>query len=381
MLVTTLVALAVSSRPACADITTVENVAAPIVRINVRSGDVSIRTWDRPNVEIDGDAGLSIVHRRIGQPTEQPPILIPQTRGAGRSGPLVLAPESFVVSTIPQGPRDAIVIRSTPQSQPGPVVVKVPGDAVFVFAFAHGGNLDVRDYRGGTFVGFTNGGRISMQNVGGTIFAQTGSGALDVADSATDRLRARSLRGNITFQRCRVRQIEASSVEGSIVYDEGSFEPGLARFESTSGDVAIGSQSAAEFGAHVSGDGRVYTNFQRGARITGGGADASAVVAGGGPVVTATSQSGNVYLFDGSLRARDRLPSWQPPIATLAHPMQRTPSEPLANPVARPVDVRPSAERVPATPRAAPRRPPPARREPRPRRPVEPHERAATSRR
>lgn len=300
--------------PARADTTTFDGLTAPIVRVNLRAGNVTIRTWDRQSVEVSGESSLSIVHRRIRQMPEAAPILIPPAH----HGTASLAPETFVVSSIAPGAHDAIIVKSTPQTPPGPVVVTIPNDAALVFAFARGGNLDVHDYRGGTFVGFTGRGRLALQHVGGTIFAQTGRGALVIDDATTDRLRARTLYGNITFERCRSQQIEATSVDGSIVYDDGSFEPGLARFESTHGDVAIGTQSAAELGAHVAGDGRVYAQFERGARVSGTQGDANAIVGGGGPVVTATTQTGNVYLFDGTLRTRERLgAAWQQPLAIL----------------------------------------------------------------
>lgn len=327
-------AWALGTAPASADVTTLENATAPIVRINIRSGNVAIRTWNRASVEIVGDPGLSIVRRMTHQPVEQAPMLIPQARALDRMRFATLAPESFVVSSIPPGPRETVVIKSTPHAQHGPVIVTVPSDAVFVFAYARRGNLDVRDYRGGTFVGFTNRGRLQLQHVGGTVFAQTNEGRLDVIDSSTERLRARSLQGNITFERCDARQIEASSVDGSIVYDDGTFEPGLARFESTHGNVAIGTQSAAELGAHVGGNGRVYMNFERGARISGSRDEANAIVGGGGPVVTATTQTGNVYLFDGSLRTRERLPApWQHPLAALPRRIVRRENFPEELPV------------------------------------------------
>lgn len=313
-LAVTLAAGLAYARPARAETTTFEGLSAPIVRVNLHAGDVTIRTWDRQSVEVTGEATLSIVHRTMHQVPEQTAILIPQAH----SGPATLAPETFVISSIAPGTHDAVVVKSMPDTPAGPVVVTVPNDAALVFVFARGGNLDVHDYRGGTFVGFTSRGRLALQHVGGTIFAQTGRGALVVDDATTDRLRARTLSGNIAFERCRSHQIEATSIDGSIVYDEGSFEPGLARFESTHGDVAIGTISAVEFGAHVAGEGRVFTQFERGARTSGTQGDANAVVGGGGPVVTAATQTGNVYLFDGTLRTRERLgAAWQRPLAML----------------------------------------------------------------
>ncbi|GAC1308605.1 MAG: hypothetical protein NVSMB19_21910 [Vulcanimicrobiaceae bacterium] len=317
--VLTLAFVAGAASAARAEVVTLDGTSAPIVHVTIRSGDVTIRTWDRASVEIDGEPSLTIVRRSLRQPADPSPVLIPRAEQRSREGLARLPAESFVVSTIPAGPRDAIFIKSSAETPAGHVIVTVPNDSVYVFAYARDGDLTVRDYRLGTFVGFTTHGRLALENVGGTIFAQTARGALVVADAALERMRARSLFGDITFERCRTRQIEATSVAGSIVYDSGSFEPGIARFESARGDVAIGARGAAQLGGHVAGEGRVYTNFEHGARISGARDDASALVGGGGPVVTATTQSGNVYLYDGSLRTRGHLPTpWRVPIGMIS---------------------------------------------------------------
>src|SRR5665213_2870012 len=55
-----------------------------------------------------------------------------------------------------------------------------------------------------------------------------------------------SIAAHDVFERCRSKQIEATSVTGSIVYDGGAFDPGLARFESQSGNIALGVTSSAQ---------------------------------------------------------------------------------------------------------------------------------------
>lgn len=333
----TLGLILLSCRAARADVVTLADTSAPIVRITLRSGDVTVRTWNRPAVEIDGDPSLSIERRTMHQPAEAAPLLIPHAQQNSREGPVSLPAESFVVSTIPSGPHDAIVIKSGAETPSGPVTVTIPADAAYVFAFARDGNLDVRGYRGGTLMAFTTHGRLALEDVGGTVFAQSYRGAVRVADSSFDRVRARSLFGNISFERCRTRQIEATSVAGSIVYDSGSFDPGLAHFESTRGDVAIGTQGAVQFGGHVGAYGRVYTNFERGARVSGNDGDTEAVVGGGGPIVTATTQSGNVYLYDGTIHSRERLSApWSAPISSLSRPGFRRVIPPRTYPTRRP---------------------------------------------
>jgi hypothetical protein len=313
---------------ATADVTTLEGTDRPIVRINIRAGDVTIRTWDRESVAVDGDPSLAIQRRFIQQSAQQNPVAIPPVLAGNR---VDLPAESFVVTSIPPGRREAIVVKSRPlepgagAGPPTPVTVTIPADAVFVFAHTGRGTLDVHGYRGGTLVTFAPG-RTILDGVGGTVFAQTRHGALVVNDSTFDRLRARSIAGNLTFERCSVRQIEATSLDGSIVYDGGTFEPGLAHFESMRGNVAVGATGPVELGAHAAGDGRVYTNFAGAATVDARESEARATLGGGGTLVTATTQSGNVYLYDGTLRAHRNLPAaWHEPEATLRRPGVRVP--------------------------------------------------------
>jgi predicted NUDIX family NTP pyrophosphohydrolase len=317
-----ILALLLAPAPARAATQTFDAVA-PIVRVNVRSGDVTIRTWDRETVSVDADPSLEVFSRTARQGVLLSSIPIPQAAQPSAQGEVTLPPESFVTGDIPPGPREAIVVRdplgSTPFG-PTPVTIMVPSDSAFVFAHTGNGTLDVHDYRSGTFVGFVGSGRMQLDDVGGTVFAQTGRAPMIVTNSSFDRLRARSLFGNMTFERCNVRQIEATSIDGSIVYDGGSFNPGLAHFESTRGDVAIGANGPVQLGGHTAGGGRVYTNFARPAEVDGRDGEATATVQGGGPVVTATSAEGNVFFYDGSLRSRQFSSEWQAPLGALQRP-------------------------------------------------------------
>ena len=321
----TLASFAALAGPECvrAETTTLEAVAAPIVRINVPGGDVTIRTWQRNTVAVDGAATLVVQRRLVHVAAEQLPLFIP---GAGRTpdGRAQLPAESFVVASIPSGPREQIVIRMPLGSAPGgaaPLTVTVPADAVFVSARTGTGNLEVDDYRGGTFVGVTTRGRLALSNFAGTAFVQTGRGPLHIGDSAFDRLRARTVAGTMVFERCHVREIEATSVSGSLVFDAGAFEPGLARFESARGQIAVGTSNGVIFAGHAGG-GKVFTNFERVARTETHDGGTTAFVAGGGPLVTATTQAASVFFYDGSLRARAAGLSspWQGPLGTLSHP-------------------------------------------------------------
>jgi hypothetical protein len=318
-----LLALISTVAAARADVQTIDGVDAPIVRVNVRQGNVTVRTWDRPSVEIDADPSLQIVRRSTEQSGAPYSVPIPGIAQTSAAGDAELPAENFV-ATLPSGQHDAIIIRDGPGARflgPTPVTVTVPSDSVFVFARTGNGTLDVRDYRAGTFVGFVGRGRMELTNIGGTVFAQTARAPMIVSDSTFDRFRGRSLFGNVTFERCDARQIETTAIFGSIVYDHGAFAPGLARFEAQRGDIAIGTDGPAQLGGHASGDGHVYTSFQHSARIDGRDGDENATVGSGGPVVTAMTQGGNVFFYDGSLRTRQQLASqWQAPIGALQRP-------------------------------------------------------------
>jgi hypothetical protein len=316
------VALLAVAGPAAADVQVIDGTTAPIVRINIREGDVVVRTWDREAISIDGDPSLDVERRTSEESGETVPIAIPQISAFEDTPQRVsLPPESFVTAPIPSGRREVVVVKSAPGTPRSPVTVFVPNDSAFVYARAGNGTLDVEDYRGGTLVALTRNGRLTLGNVGGTVFAQTWRGPVVVRNSNIDRVRVRSLLGNVTFERCNVRQIETTTVAGSIVYDGGSFSPGLARFESTDGNVAIGANGNVQYGAHATSDGHVYTNFSEHVTVDTRNGGTSATVGDGGPVVTATTQGGNVYLYDGSLRGRAQLPpEWQPALATLQRP-------------------------------------------------------------
>jgi hypothetical protein len=303
------------------------------VRVNVPQGDVTVRTWERRDVEIDADPALSVMRRTARIPAALPPTLIPPVNLATRDGPVSLGAESFVVSSVAPGPHDVVVVKGDASTPPGPIDITVPSDAPLVFVHVMRGNVSVHDYRGGTFVGFVRAGRLSVDDGGGDAFLQDLRGPVVVSNSNFARVRARTATGNLIFERCNVRQIEANSVNGSIVYDQGTFEAGLARFDSTHGNVAVGTSGPVQLDGRVAAGGRVYTSFGPGSDVAGGEREARAAIGAGGPLVTATSGSGNVYLYQGSLRTRGGAAEvWSAPLRTLSRPALHRPPNALSRP-------------------------------------------------
>jgi hypothetical protein len=283
---------------------------------------VTIKGWDRPNVQFDtDDESVQVTRRPITFGTPQTPlsVSIPLTNitvrdpATGTTSRGTLPPEEFpYAADFRPGVHDSVRIVTAADSH---VTVMVPASTALLDARIRGGEgiVSIDDYRGGTLFVVSGGGRMLLNDVMSAAFVQMLNGRLDVDDSSFDRLRARGNAATFVFEHDRARQIEVTTVSGSIVYDNGTFDPGLARFESASGSIGIGVASNAQVAAR-SGDGRVYTMWDRRTPVDQrGDGDASATIGGGGPVVNAVSGHGNVYLYDGTLASRQVLPpEWRP---------------------------------------------------------------------
>ncbi len=290
---------------ALADQNTIDVGASPIVRITLGSGTVNVRTWDRQAVRIDDTTDLDVKKSEVESSEAQSAIPVFAGRLPGASGVLELPPESFVVSTIPPGPRPLVSIRGHDTD----VTVTVPKSAALVTVQLNKGNVSIQDYRSGTFVARVRFGNVRLDGVGGDGFVQVMRGPVIAHASSFDRLRVRTGSGNAVFDACHAKQIEVSSVNGTIVYDDGTFEPGLARFETQHGSIGIGVSGPADLGGHTT-SGRMYDSFDRQAQVTDGGQHV--VVGSGGPIVSAATTTGNVYFYDGALMARRVPEEWNP---------------------------------------------------------------------
>ncbi len=238
-----------------------------------------------------------------------------------------LAPEDFpYASDFRAGAHDTVRIQTAEDSH---VTVMVPSTtALLVTRIKSGqGVVNISDYQGGTLFALAAGGRMMLDDVMSAAFVQLMNGRLDVVDSSFDRFRARGNAAAFGFEHNRARQIEVSTVSGNIVYDNGTFDPGLARFESTNGSIGIGVATAAQVAARST-DGHVYSMWDRRTPLyQRGDNDVSATVGGGGPVVNAVTARGNVYLYDGALASRQLLPAeWRPIRQAIAQSQQPLPA-------------------------------------------------------
>lgn len=290
-----------------------------VVSVQVRGpgNDVSIRTWDRPSVQVESADDTPQVER--GSVVFAPlPLIVPVppmpwlTRDAAGqiNGGGMMPPEDFPYTSIRPGPHDSIRVTAPPGSH---LTLTVPATTGILQVRVGGGTTAIDGYRGANLFVVQNAGRVQLSNSATTAFAQMGYGVLYASDDTFDRIRVRANAAHVVFERCRSKQIEASTVAGNILYDGGTFDPGLARFESHSGNVALGVAAPAQLSARTQ-DGRVYTLFdRRGIAVDQrGDGDTTATVGGGGALVNAISESGNVFLYDGTLATRRTPPpAWR----------------------------------------------------------------------
>lgn len=268
-----------------ADTETIVTKGAPVIYVQMQQGRVTIRTWAHSTVHIDGDPGISVRHVPNIRIHALPPITFFAQTIQTASGPLTLQPEPFVAPPFDPAGHDLVAVTGH-----GRVTMTIPAATPVIVARVARGAITLVGYHGGTFVTQMIGGIVRLRDVSGTGGIQVNNGPVVAANSTFDRLRVRTGRGNMFFEHCVARQIEATSLLGTIVYDNGRFQPGLARFESDRGSVALGVRGGAQILAHAQ-SGRVISE----------GTIAS------GPTVTATSTHGNVIYFNGTLRAHPSL--------------------------------------------------------------------------
>jgi hypothetical protein len=310
--------LALPPAPAVAGTSSVDAGDQVVVNVLVRGrgNEVSVHVWDRPNVQVDygEDTAPVVDHRVVTFGTQRfplvqqiPPQLYAQPTGASGA----LAPEEFPYAGFRPGQHDVVSIAAAEGSH---LVITVPATTGILALRIGGGRTNVEGYRGANLFVVQNQGRIQVTGATTTAFVQMNYGAFYAADGSFDRIRVRGIAAHDVFERCRSKQIEATSISGSIVYDGGAFDPGLARFESQTGNIALGVTSPAQLTGR-SAEGRVLSSFdRRGAASVEqhGDGEAVATVGGGGALVNAISGRGNVYFYDGSLLSRrPTTPEWR----------------------------------------------------------------------
>src|ERR1700693_4051845 len=96
-----------------ADVALIRGTDAPIVRIQIPAqANVTVRTWDRPAVQVEGDPSAYAIDRTINRvPAILPPQLIRVRQTSGPDGQIVLPAETFVISSLPAGIHQRVHVR------------------------------------------------------------------------------------------------------------------------------------------------------------------------------------------------------------------------------------------------------------------------------
>ncbi len=274
---------------------------APFIWIQLDSGTVTIHTWDRAAIQIQSDPSVTFNHappRQLGGPQQIP--LWSQTVKT-QAGDLTLAPEAFILPPFAPGEHDALIVRGE-----GDVTLTIPSQTPLVLANVRLGSVAVDGFSGTALVAHVTAGEVHLNNVSTTAAVQVNNGPVFVENSDFPRLRLRTGRGNVFMTNCRASQIQITSLVGSILFDNGTFDPGLAHFETDRGSIAIGVNSGAQIDAH-SGSGRIFYDIGNEGNISRTPDDAQATLNGGGPVVTASSVNGTVVFYRGTLHQYPQL--------------------------------------------------------------------------
>jgi Putative adhesin len=274
----------------------------PVLNVQLDTGTLNVQTWDRPDVSVQTQGTVNVRH--VPASAVDPNLSHQYTAWSQNvstpHGNVTLPEESFVMPQLQGSTHDAVVAQGH-----GDTTIMVPRGTALVTAHVGTGQYNLRNYNG-AFIAHVDNGGITMNHVNGSGYAEAVDGQVRANNSTFDRLRVRTATGNMLFRGCTSHQIEASSQYGSIVYDNGSFQPGLARFESVHGNVALGVRGGAQIGAH-SGSGHIVSSFPNGTQVHTGSNMTQATVRGGGPVVTADSKNGSVYIYNGSARNHPRV--------------------------------------------------------------------------
>ena len=269
--------------------------ATPVIYIQDSNGSINVHTWDQSQVQVDGDSSIEARRSNPQDGTRIPAqvFLWSQTARTPDGTTLRLEPETFLLPNL-DGAHDSVTIRGS-----GNASVAVPAGTVLIVGNVRHGTMTIDGYKNGVFVAHVGNGSMELNNVSGTGAVQVNNGPVMAWNSDFARLRVRTVHGNMEFENCNATQIEATSLTGTIMYDNGTFQPGLARFESERGNVMLGvSSGGVQVGAHSS-VGQIYSDA---APVAQGQTDAQAMLGRGGPVVTATSGSGSVIFYNGALR-------------------------------------------------------------------------------
>ncbi|HMC44641.1 MAG TPA: hypothetical protein VKJ77_04870, partial [Caballeronia sp.] len=196
-----------------------------LVQIVLPEADLSIKTWDRNTVKVEGadaDAVLA-THGTSAIPLISRIPALTVVEGSSRADAVAatLQPEDFPIGVSAPGQHDVIRVgpaaAQTAATAPPRVTITIPASTRMLFVRVAHGLLALNDYHGTSMI-YTANAVVTLAHVGGDAFVQANNGTVRTNDSNFNVLRARTNRAELIFERCHVRQIDATTLTGAIVY-------------------------------------------------------------------------------------------------------------------------------------------------------------------
>lgn len=253
------------------------------------SGDVTVTTWDRPEVRV-----RAWIER--GRVTSQLTESRVRLRVESERGNRDIGDSRFEV-TVPTGTRVRVA------SVSGDVTVAGTGGEVDASSVS--GDLEVKNTTGPTSVKSVSG-DVSVRQVSGDLSVRTVSGDVDV-DQVEGDVQAASVSGEITLAGLRSRNVTARSTSGEIDFSGAVRPDGRYQFNSHSGEIRL--SLPPDVGADLSVrtfSGELESDFP----VTLGGRNRTSTrtleftLGNGGARITAETFSGDVLLRRAGGRSR-----------------------------------------------------------------------------
>ena len=264
--------------PALAD-QTVSTPQAPVVVIHSTSGLVTVTRGDDNEVRVVGGDNPTATTFHIGADGQG--VMIP--RGMG------LPPRRFTLPGVREG---TIGVRV--ENPGGDITVYVPQRDAAVLVKLDDGDAALSQFRG-PYVVVTNGGSVDLRQLAGFGHVRTSTGRVTMTRVAGN-IHVETTSGSVMGTAMLAERAEVKTVGGDIDWTFEGLSGGPYRFTSGSGNVrvALAGTQAANIDAQ-SARGSVINRFARAANVRFRSQHAMSMsLAGGGPEITAASDSGVV---------------------------------------------------------------------------------------
>jgi len=265
-------------RPALAD-QTVQTPQAPVVVIHSTAGLVTVTRGDDGSVRVVGGNNPTATTFHITSSNQG--MMIP--RGMG------LPPRRFTLPGVREGTMGVRI-----ENSGGDVTVYVPQRDAAVLVKLDSGDAALSQFRG-PYVVVTNGGSVDLRELAGFGRVRTSSGRVTMTHVAGN-LHVETTTGSVLGTSMLAERAEVKTEGGDIDWGFGGLSGGPYRFTSGTGNVhvTLDGRQAATIDAQST-RGSVINRFPRTANIRFRSQHAMSMsLAGGGPEITAASESGIV---------------------------------------------------------------------------------------